>query len=583
MSNNRSEDSYIFHDIIPALEQYGYPGAGQSEKLKIKDIKIKVGSGWKETDVVYYEGGDPILLVEAKKNSGHDPLSQAFSYVKLFPAEEQSKNKVRPKYFATTEGKHVTGFYHYVPRFDDRGELLEEYEKLDAIPTYQELLQLLGMSQSQPALTPEIFEKEVFNNLLRAFIADKEKQVDPPIILLVVRQIYEYLLNNREYTNKYPLTILDGHPDYKNEVRRALETYNWDAADHEQIALTFKDLIKRAFQGDRAQLNQFITPPDIINFMLKIVSPSPNDTVLDFECGSGGFLGAALSASVKPQNISGIEINELPYFVTKTFLALYQNIHGNQVESIPVILGNGLIDVNGKYSVIVSNPAGGSKYDPEGELADLDQVIAALSNDINLDGAEDRGYSEYYFSIQRAITSASPNAKICLVLPEGIFANSTDSKLREYISRLTTVKAIISLPRYVFSKGTTTKQIKPGGKTSSQKFSILYCIRNNNLMDDNTATHHEDYPVFLATIDDKDNLENKLAAIYDQYTQWTSLGSLTNKIKIEKPLPQIKSKPTQPALVEPEYPLFNSQEEKNAKPKQTTTTIIADQLKSLFK
>lgn len=94
MSNNqntRSEDSHIFNDIIPALADYGYPHAGNSDQLKIKDIRVRMGSTYKFPDVVYYHDGDPILLVEAKKHSGEDALSQAFSYVKLFPRMSTQK------------------------------------------------------------------------------------------------------------------------------------------------------------------------------------------------------------------------------------------------------------------------------------------------------------------------------------------------------------------------------------------------------------------------------------------------------------------------------------------------------------
>ena len=67
MTENRSEDSYIFHDILPAFADYGYPTAGDSENLKIKsDIKIKMGSGTKEPDVVYYAEGFQFSLLRRK-------------------------------------------------------------------------------------------------------------------------------------------------------------------------------------------------------------------------------------------------------------------------------------------------------------------------------------------------------------------------------------------------------------------------------------------------------------------------------------------------------------------------------------
>lgn len=65
---DRGEDSHIIHDILPAFADYGYPRAGDTENLKIKgDVRIRMGSSFKEPDVVFYAEGIPVLLVESKK------------------------------------------------------------------------------------------------------------------------------------------------------------------------------------------------------------------------------------------------------------------------------------------------------------------------------------------------------------------------------------------------------------------------------------------------------------------------------------------------------------------------------------
>ena len=41
----RSEDSYVFHNIIPLLSKLGYPGIGDDERVKIKEVPIYRPSG----------------------------------------------------------------------------------------------------------------------------------------------------------------------------------------------------------------------------------------------------------------------------------------------------------------------------------------------------------------------------------------------------------------------------------------------------------------------------------------------------------------------------------------------------------
>jgi len=574
MSNNtdtRSEDSYIVNDIIPALADYGYPHAGNSDQLKIKDIRVRMGSTYKFPDVVYYHGGDPILLVEAKKSTGDDALGQAFSYVKLFPSSEYSKSKVRPKYFAVTEGKHIAGFYRYNPHFDERGELVEDPEPLDHIPTYVELLDLLGMTTEKPVLTPEIFTHEVFSYLLSAY-AINQKKITPELIKMVVRQIYEYLRDPREYTTRYPLTELDGNPDRKHEIRRALETYSWNTQDNHALAATFQTLIYKAFQG--ASLNQYITPKPVVDFMINLVSPSDTSTVLDFECGSGSFLRAAIAAGVNPDKVIGIDIGDLPYYVTIVYLALYQCKFGADLSKIKISQANGLL-YSGSADIVISNPAGGNSYD----LDDIEDVSNVLHTDLDQNDRPD-SVSEYYFAVQAAIKYAKSNGKICLVLPEGVFANSSESKLREFITNHLQIKAIVSLPRHIFYKGTTTRKVTSIGQKSGQKFSMLFGIRNDISFENLSTVVVQKDPIFLASVDLEKNLENKLALIFKQYQSWISAQGLKPTIKVENPVPLIKhTTHHQPPLIESEAPLFD----KLAQPHKKLSTKIANSLKDLFK
>ena len=309
--------------------------------------------------------------------------------------------------------------------------------------------------------------------------------------------------------------------------------------------------------------------------MSSLVKFTEKDKVLDFECGSGSFISAAIDSGVEPDNILGVDIADIPYYVTKTYLALSFSITGKNIENIPIIRGNGLQNFGNNWDIVISNPAGGSKYDSEDELRDLNQVYKHLSKKMGNKNLGDKP-SEYALSIQQAVLSCKPKGRICLILPEGFFANSTDEFLRKYITSTCQVKVIISLPRGIFYKGTTTKTVTSGSQESNQKMSILFCTKKSEQND------NLNYPIFIASLDDKDNLENSLAYILEQYNYWEQNQVLTSKINII-PAKKNQQQSIQKELIEGKLLTPKRQRKETSKPKVKTATKIVKSLESLFK
>jgi len=311
-------------------------------------------------------------------------------------------------------------------------------------------------------------------------------------------------------------------------VRSFLNQYDWTHLNPD-IALRFRTEILRAFQGSKS-LNQYITPWAVVKFMTDLADVTETDTLLDFECGSGGFLAAALEKGVPMGNMRGIDIADLPYYVSRVFLALYSNAQGSDIESkIPVLHDNGLFFHGKDWDVVISNPAGGSKYDAYGSLGDIAKVYYHLERDLNADGKDDSA-SEYYFSIQQAVRSAKVGGRICLVLPEGFFSNSSDESLRNYVAKHCRVKAIVSLPRGVFQVGATTRTVESGRRSGSQKMSILFAEKIREVVDGegvDSGAGRLQYPVFLASVEKPRRagrgdgwLDAPLEDVLKEYRKW---------------------------------------------------------------
>jgi len=260
--------------------------------------------------------------------------------------------------------------------------------------------------------------------------------------------------------------------------------------------------------------------------MLDICKPmEKNSKVIDFECGSGGYIAKVIdNGKLSINNVLGIDIDRRPIIFAKTFLAFLLAITGKQISNIPLKKENGLLYSNSGWDFVIGNPAGSSRYKGPG----LNKVLMHLSRDLDGDGKDDR-FSEYNFSIQQAIWLAKPGGIICLVIPEGLLSNSNDQFLRDFICRNCEILAIVSLPRGTFRKGKTTKSSGSGGQMATMKMNILLMQKFKTPEDS-----FDDYPIFLAHIyDSKKTHENidfwlkpRLDLVYRQWLNWINTSKL---------------------------------------------------------
>lgn len=587
VNNQRPEIAYLVQNILPLFaSQFDFPPPEDEQNTKIDEIPVRIASSVKKPDVVYYQGGFPVFLIEAKKEgkSEKDAVDQALSYIRNYPVEKFSKNSIKPRFFAVTIGKQIIFYAH---RFEiEQNNFKDWAEKLDFPITFTDLLEEYGLKkiEKKEIFTPEVFRKEVLNELgpLYKF----EDKITPEVVKNVALQVLAFLQYGRDYPSHRPYIDLEKNKDRQTQIRHVYEKFDWINSLCTDVAREFRSYILRSFQG--TGLNQYLTEQCVIAFMVNLVGElSPNIKVLDFECGSGGFLAAVINKEVELENIRGVDIDELPYVIAKTYLALYFKKTGNEeVETLPVIKGNGLFYQGDDWDLIIGNPAGGSKY----EHGDLEKIGENLNLDLDKNGRLD-SLSEYGLSVQQAVSSAKVGGKICLVLPEGFFSNSNDEYLRNFVSKYCKVLAIVSLPRGVFKKGTSTKQQQRGSQTSSQKMSILYVERIKIIENENPIGgldfNELEYPVFLASVSGPESksgeierwLEPELNVVLEQWQEWQQ----THKLK---EIPQIIIKQIiEPKPVEQTPSLFEEEIKPEEKPKTIETkskTKISKLLEDLF-
>lgn len=529
----RSEDSYIFHDIIPLLSRFGYPCIGDDKRVKIKEVPIYRPSGGKSgsnIDIVYYHNGEPLLVIEAKrKHKSHEAaLKQAQNYIKNFPKDNKTYAPTgrAPEYIATTVGRDIKFYKNFFKIVKNQ---IDQTAKPIDILTFDEILEKYGLIKGYKAkvLDAESFRNDFLYALTSAYNISKTKLISPEVIRNVALHIFNYLENQKTYIDHPPYSKFNSKPLKQEYIKDIHKRFDLIKSLGPEIAREFRSFILRAFQG--TELNQYLTEQCVIELMFDLIGKiNKNWKVLDFECGSGGFLAEAAKNGIQIENMLGIDIDSLPVTIAKTYMALYFGKKGKQIDRIPVKEANGLFYLGNDWDLVIGNPAGSSKY----ERDDINEVLENLERDLNQDGRDDI-FSEYNFSIQQAVMSCKIGGKICLLLPEGFFSNSQDEFLRKYVSKHCKILTIVSLPRGVFKKGKTVKAKAKGSQTATMKMSIIYAkkiksVKNGEGME--IDINKLKYPVFMANVSPPKSsaseicewLELRLTMVLEEWKSWKS-------------------------------------------------------------
>lgn len=197
--------------------------------------------------------------------------------------------------------------------------------------------------------------------------------------------------------------------------------------------------------GSQGELGQFRTPRHIINFMVDVVDPQKDETILDPACGTGGFLISAFKHITSNNNDMTYEeknsiLNNLigydiePSMVRISDMNMY--LHGctspNIVEYDTLTFDEKWDD---KYDIILANPP---FFTPKGGITPHNRFSISSKKAEVL-------FSEY---IMEHMTR---NGRGAFIVPEGIIANNQKAytELRKMMIK-SGLYAVVGLHQYVF-------------------------------------------------------------------------------------------------------------------------------------
>lgn len=253
--------------------------------------------------------------------------------------------------------------------------------------------------------------------------------------------------------------------------------------------VAFESFLGKTFRGE---LGQFFTPRTIVNFMVDVLNVKEGELLCDPCCGSGGFL---IRAFEKVQDDIDNDIHrQIQTLIHKEpgnkdaikalFVELDKSLKGSRYYKlchdyfygvdanvrmartskmnmimhgdghVGVYQHDGLLNVGSikenMFDVILINPPFGVHVDRSMKVTPSGQSVSNLY-ELNSSNAE-------VLFIERTINLLKPGGRAALVLPEGIFNNSTNSKVRKFVEERAEILGIVSIPADVFlSSGANIK------------------------------------------------------------------------------------------------------------------------------
>lgn len=286
---------------------------------------------------------------------------------------------------------------------------------------------------------------------------------------------------------------------------REIAKFNYD--NSENLGNAFEYLL--SVMGSQGDAGQFRTPRHIIDFMVNVVQPTKDDTILDPACGTAGFLiSAYLYIKKNNPEMSAKEIRQLTenitgYDISPDMVKLATvNMYLHQFNQPKIYEYDSLSDDSrwgDSFDCILANPP---FMTPKGGIVPHSKFQVKANK------------AEVLF-VDYIIKHLNINGCAGIVVPEGIVSTKDTAfrKLRKLLVEDNYLYAIVSLPRGVFNpySGVKTYILFIDRKLAKERDEILFVRVDNDGFDLGAKRQHiseNDLPVALEIIQKWKNLED---------------------------------------------------------------------------
>jgi type I restriction enzyme M protein len=497
-----SEDDVAENIVIPFLLRLGYESASIRRKVSITGATGRRFR--KQADIVVQVGEIPGLVIETKRLSHRlreEDANQALSYAQLLEpaapiavltngnAWEQytlSDNAigglediVEPADLAAIVGRASAA----IPR--DRREAAERLlVTIEEKPALEAAFRQCRQVLAKEGLIAEGAFDELTKVLVCKFNEEKRFSDDLGTYRFTsawlrgsggITGLAEMFTDAKQTFRVFPPgTQIDiRHNETVEEIVRQLEPFGFygfktplglAGAGGDVVGSVYETFLTGTLRGD---LGQYLTPRQIIEFMVDIAEIQPGDRVLDLACGSGGFLIRAfqrirkrirsmhlpdeekqqLEAKLVSDDLWGVEINPRLATLCRINLILhgdgyehiytgdsireshFENTEGRRVDLKEIERGD-----QPKFDVILMNPPFNLPYE-DGTVLNRYEL-----------GRGKGSQGSDYLMLERALRLLKDTGRLLIVMPHGVASGSSDKDIREFVKSQSHLHSCTSLP-----------------------------------------------------------------------------------------------------------------------------------------
>ncbi|MDD5418138.1 MAG: N-6 DNA methylase [Candidatus Nanoarchaeia archaeon] len=521
--------------ILKLMREYGYP----KERITAeKEVWFGSGVSEKRADIVVFHKGsqEPYIIVEVKKPKRKDGVKQLKSYCNAegSPVAVWSNGKD----IEIMHRENSNNFIHIsdIPEVDQTvNDVLTEpwtFQKLTKENRLAKGLSLREVIQNLENLVlanagvdafEEVF-KLIYAKLYDEFSANTKSERKGRIMFRI------YGESNEELYDKIQM-LFEGAKEQWKGIFSERDRINLTASHLATCVSFFQDIklfnsnlfvIDEAFeylvtQVSKGEKGQYFTPRHVIDMCVKIINPTKKEYVIDTACGSCGFTihtlfhafnSDGIFSAMEPSReqieyasnmIYGIDFDERAVKIAKALNLIAGDGKTNvyKANSLDSSQWNSIIKVgikdmlkklksyeesrdnekNFKYfnfDVLMTNPPFAGEISEKQILKNY--ILARKKNKVT------PKMHRHILFIERNLNFLKDGGRMAIVLPQGIFNNSTEGYIRDFISDKARILGIVSLHDNTFKPHTGTKT------------SVLFLQK----WDDKLCPKKEDYPIFFA-------------------------------------------------------------------------------------
>lgn len=417
----------------------------------------------------YFAGNTRINLVDTTidelRQDGWRKLENLLAYNIVHQTSEIANDVAPPDRAA------ITDYRRFFKRVHNQ---IRDLDKLDPAAAFDELSKLMFMVAAEDLRRKSTTSGEA--PFLTVEMIDQWLTLDRDTASKFIDDWYLRVTRTHFPSVSDEDTKINLSPSALKLVLTELRKIDFFGGDGDIKGRAFEEFLPSQLRGKG--LGQFFTPRPIVDFMVELADISIQDVVVDFACGSGGFLiksfekmrkgvdqlpkgtldrlGTSreeLLNDITQRQLFGIDAEPRAARTAKMNMLMWG-------DGRRVVRGNGLAakDHNGEsYEVkdydpkdpdsgctlILANPPFGSQ---EKDKTVLKQYV--LGSRLKATKSQK---TEVLF-LERGLRLLRPEGRMLIVLPQGLLSGSSYERVRGLILSQAEVRAIVSLPTHTFSQ-----------------------------------------------------------------------------------------------------------------------------------